>query len=107
MLWREVLDLIVFHEGQDDEGFPVDIEDSRRTNIYANKKSVRQSEFYLASAQGINLVKAFEIATDDYNGERKLEYDGVPYYIVRTYDKNNEITELTCSDKKISVSGKG
>lgn len=105
MLYRDIVDLIVFHDEQDSDGFPIEVEDSRKT-VYADKKGVRQSEFYLAAAQGINIAKAFEMSSDDYNGERKLEYNGVPYYIVRTYDKNDETVELTCSDKRMSVSGK-
>ena len=101
MLFSDVIDLITFRADTDDNGDPVEIE-TGRNSVYAEKKSVRQSEFYAAAKHQTNLTKMFLVRTADYGGERKLEYDGKPYYVVRTYDKDSEMTELICSDKRNS-----
>lgn len=95
--WSEVVDLIKVTQGKDADGYPADIE-TVRENIYANKKSVRSSEFYQASQQGIRLSLMIEIRSIDYEEETDLKYNGRTYEIVRTYDKG-EIIELICQSK--------
>ena len=99
MLFSDVIDLITFRADTDDNGDPVEIE-TGRNSVYAEKKSVRQSEFYAAAKHQTNLTQMFLVRTIDYNGERKLEYNGKIYYVVRTYDKGDEMTELVCNDKR-------
>ena len=62
--------------------------------VYANKKGVRQSEFYQASATGLKPEMVFEIRSEEYNNDELLRYNNVDYAIIRTYDKG-EFTELT------------
>ncbi|AFK87420.1 MULTISPECIES: phage head closure protein [Thermoanaerobacterium] len=102
MLFRDTVDLLEVEETINSNGFPETSIVNRRT-VYANRKSVRQAEFYNAAMQNINLAYIFEIRTGDYNGEKYLEYNGTQYYIVRTYDKNGEIIELSCADKDIKA----
>lgn len=64
--------------------------------VYANKKSVRQSEFYQAMATGLRPELMFVVRSVDYNNEKKLTYGGEEYEIIRAYDKNGELTELVC-----------
>jgi SPP1 family predicted phage head-tail adaptor len=96
-MFRDVIELLEINEGVDADGFPT--ETITRKQIFANKKSIRQSEFYLARTQGLNLTNAFEIRAIDYNNEKRLIYNNVDYNIVRTYSKNGEILELSCSDR--------
>jgi len=96
MLWRDVVDLITTVQTQNSLGEYVDGTPSKRT-VFANKKSIRQSEFYQAHAQGIRPEVMFEVRVIDYADETRLEYDSKVYYIVRTYSKNDEIVELICS----------
>ncbi|MCI3922492.1 phage head closure protein [Paenibacillus sp. TRM 82003] len=65
--------------------------------IYANKKSIRQSEFYQAAANGMKPELMFEVRSIDYVDEKELYYNDKPYTIIRTYTKNGEITELVCA----------
>lgn len=68
--------------------------------VFANKKSVRQSEFYQASIAGLKPELIFEIRSFVYNNDKKLRYpsgeNGKVYDIIRTYDRG-EIIELTVS----------
>jgi SPP1 family predicted phage head-tail adaptor len=66
--------------------------------IYANKKSVRQSEFYQAATAGLKPELVFEVHSFEFTNDERVRYptgeDGKEYTIVRAYDKG-EITELT------------
>jgi SPP1 family predicted phage head-tail adaptor len=96
MLWRDVVDLITTVQTQNSFGEYVDGTPAKRT-VFANKKSIRQSEFYQAHAQGIRPEVMFVVRSIDYDNETRLEYNSQVYFIVRTYSKNDEIVELICS----------
>ena len=95
MLFKDIIDLVAITTAKDLDGFPV-VTETKRT-VFADKKSVRQSEFYQAAAQNIKLELMFDVRTVDYQGETLLEHDGQRYKVVRTYDKDGELTELVCS----------
>jgi len=107
MLWREIVTLINGSESPNSNGFNAFNEVSRK-DVFANKKAVRQSEFYLASAQGVNVLGSFEVKTIDYSGEQFLEYNGKRSYILRVYsDDNNENSELILSDRTLHGNSAG
>jgi len=62
--------------------------------VYANKKGVRQSEFYQASVTGLKPEMVFEIRSEEYNNDERLKHNDTDYAIIRTYDRG-EFTELT------------
>ena len=95
MLWRDVGKLCTKQVGLDNLRRP--IKKLIKKEIYCNKKSIRQSEFYQAMAQGIRPEIMFEIRFADYNNETHFEYENKLYRIIRTYTKNNEILELVCN----------
>ena len=63
--------------------------------VFANKKSIKQSEFYQAQASGFKPELTFEIHISEYNDESELRYIEKTYRIIRTYE-NGETLELTC-----------
>ncbi|MCM3600633.1 phage head closure protein [Robertmurraya korlensis] len=95
MLFRDVLNLIAVETTENSMGDIIEVETPRQ--VFANKKSIRQTEFYQAQATGLRPELMFEVMTLEYQGEPKLSYDGKEYSIIRVYDKNGEITELICS----------
>jgi SPP1 family predicted phage head-tail adaptor len=95
MFWRDVINLVTVTESENDIG---DMVESFNTNeVFANKKSIRQSEFYQAMAHGLKPELMFEINSLDYDGQQKLIYEGKTYQIMRTYSKNDETVELICT----------
>lgn len=64
--------------------------------VYADKLSVRQSEFYAANAVGKSLELVLRINADDWNGATEVEFNGAVYEIVRAYTKAGRV-ELTCA----------
>ena len=76
--------------------------DSIKSKTYATKfaalKSVRQSEYYQAAANGLQPQHMFEIRSIDYSGEKSLRYtssSGAEYEVIRVYN-SGEFTELVC-----------
>lgn len=76
-----------------------------RRETFAEKKSVRQSEFYQAAATGLKPELTFVIWEKEYRGEPQLEHDGQMYTIIRTYTPNDSTIELTCSGMVVSKEG--
>jgi SPP1 family predicted phage head-tail adaptor len=95
MLFRDVVELITVVNTVNDMKDPIKTPSYRE--VFANKKSIRQNEFYQAAATGLRPELMFEIRTIEYEGERQIRYNKKTYNIIRTYDKNEEITELICS----------
>jgi SPP1 family predicted phage head-tail adaptor len=95
MLFRDVIDLISITNSENAIGDTIETETPRQ--VFANKKSIRQSEFYQAAMTDLRPELMFEVRTIEYEGEPKLKYNGKTYNIIRSYSKNGEITELICS----------
>ena len=96
MLWRDVIKLIAVTHTQN--AMKDMVESLTETTVYANKKSIRQSEFYQAMATGLKPEIMFEVRTSDFNGQVKVKDEANKVYnIIRTYDRNGEITELICT----------
>ena len=97
MLFNEILYLIKQdEETQNNEGFPIPGEETSR-EVFANEKSIRGNEFYMASQSGYALEVMFEVHPLDYEGEKLVEYESKRYKVVRTFErKQDEIIELIC-----------
>jgi SPP1 family predicted phage head-tail adaptor len=95
MMWRDVVELIDQQASTNDIGDQVFAETS--TTVFANKKSVRQSEFYQAFAHGLKPELMFEIRSIEYRNQPSLRYNSKEYTIIRAYSKNDEVTELVVS----------
>lgn len=69
----------------------------KETKVYANKISVKRTEFYQAQAAGFKPEKCFEVRTVEFNEDKHthVKYNDIVYKILRSYEKDSEITELT------------
>lgn len=94
MLWRDVIYLV--GETFSDNGMGDAISTTTKRQVFANKKSIRQSEFYQAQANGLKPELMFEIRFIEYEDEQFIEYNGKPYTIIRQFSKNEETVELIC-----------
>lgn len=67
--------------------------------VFAEVKSVSQSEFYTAAQSGLTPAFKFVLADYyDYNGEELVRYNGELYRVIRTYRAGVTI-ELTVEKK--------
>lgn len=94
-MFRDVLELFGVTQVDDGGGGLTETETSRQ--VFANRKSVRSSEFYQAAAAGLKPEIVFEIRAVEYQDEPRLSYAGKVYQIIRTYSKDGELLELVCS----------
>ena len=65
--------------------------------VYAEIKSIGQSEFYQAQTAGSRPQIKFKI-TDylDYQNQKYLIHEGVRYKVLRTYRTSSNELEITC-----------
>ncbi len=93
-MFKDVIKLIAYTSGTNDRGNVIKTPVSRQ--VYAQKTSVRQSEFYQAAAQGLRAERMYIVRSADYNEETALQAGERVYKIIRAYDKDGEFTELVC-----------
>lgn len=96
MNWRIVVGLIPVTKAKNDYGERVETDGAPR-EVMANEKSVGSREFYQAAAVGMKPEIIIEIRKAEYQDEPKLSYGGAIYHVIRTYSRNGETLELTCS----------
>ena len=94
MNWRDVGYLVTVSTTVNAVGDS--IETKTETQVFCNRKSIRQSEHYQAMANGLKPEIMFEIRTHDYGGQEIFKYDSKEYRILREFTKNHEISELVC-----------
>ena len=87
------IDLITLTNTVNSVGDP--IQSKAYATKFAKLKSVRQSEFYQAAANGLRPEVMFEISSIDYSCDKSLRYNSAEYEVVREYDKG-VMTELIC-----------
>lgn len=97
MMWREVIELIEPITAPDGVGGYTETEIVR--TVFADKKSIRSSEFYQAHAVGLKPELNLIIRQMEYNGESRVRWNGKVYDVLRTYSKNDELIELTCAKR--------
>lgn len=95
MLWRDVIELISLAPGENALGDPILVAGEPR-QVYADRRSVRQSEFYQAMQTGLRPEIMFVVRSEEYGGETRVRYCGRDYTVIRTYD-TGEYTELVCT----------
>jgi SPP1 family predicted phage head-tail adaptor len=72
------------------------ISQETRKTVLCNVKSVGRNEFYSAATTGLRPSIVFVIHGYEYEGEGKVEFEGVKYNVIRTYSTNFEEVELIC-----------
>ena len=94
MLFKDVISLITITTTENELGDTIEVPTERQ--VFADKQSIRQSEFYQAAATGLRPELMFVGRSIDYYQEPKLKHGDKAYTIIRTYDKDGELTELIC-----------
>jgi len=97
MYFSDKVELIAISVTENSMGDMIETETKTetKTEVFANKKSIRQSEFYQSAATGLRPEIMFEVWSEEYSNQPKLKYNNKLYTIIRTYDKG-ERTELVC-----------
>ena len=93
MLFRDMIELVAITHTANAIGDPV--ETTTKTQVFADKMAINQSEFYQANAQGLRPEIKFKIRLIDYSQQSQFEWNSKPYKIIRVYDKDDEFIEIT------------
>lgn len=92
-MYNEVIYLRSYTETTDNYGIPQRTTSDRM--VFAGLKSIGQSEFYQAQADGLKPQLKFVLADYyDYQNEKEVVYDGKVYSVLRTYRDGQKI-EIT------------
>lgn len=78
---------------EDELGQVEEIETYSR-QVFCEKKSVPQNEFFQAGLNDIKASKVIIVHTLDYQEEESVKYDGKVYRIYRSYERDDGRTEL-------------
>lgn len=94
MTYDHELTLISQTVKEDEIGNQIPVESCK--TVLCSVKSVGRTEFYSAAVAGLRPELVFVIHGYEYNGEQAVEFDGVRYRVIRTYQVDFEEMELVC-----------
>lgn len=93
-------------ERVNENGFENKPEECLRT-VFCNKKSVGYSEYFKSEQTGKVVESKCEVHKADYEGEDVAELDGKRFFVLKTYDVDDDIVELTLTDLRHKGESKG
>jgi SPP1 family predicted phage head-tail adaptor len=96
MLFKEIIQLISVTKTQNAVTGRLTETEGTPKQVFADEKSITQTEFYQAQASGLRPEIKFIMRKVDYSDEKRLTFNSVKYDIIRTYSKNGELIELIC-----------
>jgi SPP1 family predicted phage head-tail adaptor len=92
---NDILFFPIITTAEDELGQVEEIVDFKR-QVFCEKKSVPQSEFFAAGTSGIKASCVLIVNVFDYQAETKVKYGDKIYSIYRTYERPDEKIELYC-----------
>jgi viroplasmin and RNaseH domain-containing protein len=69
-----------------------------KTTVFCNKKSVGYSEYFKSQQTGKVVEAKCEVHKADYGGEDTVEMDGRRFYVLKTYELDEDTIELSLTD---------
>lgn len=96
-------ELTLINSTYTDNGIGDSIPNESKTVILCNVESVSRHEHYAAAAHELQPEIIFIVNQYDYSGEKEVEFEGVKYYVIRSYKPRQykglsdfETLELVC-----------
>ncbi|SFB62606.1 Phage head-tail joining protein [Cohnella sp. OV330] len=71
------------------------VEQSPR-ETFAERRAVRQSEYYQAIGNALRPTATFVVWAAEYQGESRLRHNGTYYEVIRTFETKDRTMELVC-----------
>lgn len=87
--------LLSISNSTDDAGDTTQADTSRK--VFVNVSSIGMNEFYQAHNLGFKPELKVYIRDFEYKGESKIKYKNEEYRVIKTYDRQDGVIELTCS----------
>ncbi|MDF2717200.1 MAG: Prophage pi2 protein [Paenibacillus sp.] len=95
------LTLIAETYDEDEIGNQIPIE--TETFVLCRKESAGRTEFYNAAAKGHRPEFVLAVHKFEYDGQKTVQFEGLRYSVIRTYDNADDETELTC--ERVAANG--
>ena len=95
--WSDEIDLLVFPDNQDAEGYGVG-EPLRRTLMCTFEDGTSQNEFYLSQKSGLQASASVELWYVDYEGEKFADFHRKLYRVIRTFRSSFDAVTLILSE---------
>lgn len=102
MTFDHELSLLSYTYTENDAGDSIE-DEPVKVNVLCDVQSITRAEHYAADANGLKPEIVFIINIYDYEGQKKVEYDGKIYSVIREYRPRNfknisnfETLELIC-----------
>lgn len=92
-MFKDVIELVGYAVTLDE--LMQEVKTPIKKQVFANKRSVSQTEFFNGGQGGMRPQYQFEIRLSEYGDESELIFNGKTYSIYRTYEKGENI-ELYC-----------
>lgn len=99
-IWADEITLITLAQPEErinSNGFP-NAATEIKNSVFCNKKPVGYAEYYRSQQLGITVEFKVDVHTIDYAGEELAEFEGKRYSILKHYEIDDEVIELTLSD---------
>lgn len=87
-MYNHEVELIKYQTSYDDLGNPVNIEEKQK--VLCRLAEVGSNEFYNAQVADLKPELKFIIKRFEYNKEKKVEFEGQHYRVIRTYYNNSK-----------------
>ena len=97
MRMSEIIKLVTSTTAPNEVGIPV--ETTTSVDVYADRKSVKRTEYYAANAAGSRADVTFVVNADDYSGQMRVEHGSEKYEVTRAYQAGLGRVELTCAKR--------
>lgn len=92
-----VITLVSYENTGAQDDYSDDILSEVRKNVYAECRSIGQTEFYQAQTAGFKPEIKFVLNTSrDYDGQEEIIFSGIRYKVLKTYIPQNDSIEITC-----------
>lgn len=95
--WSDTVDLLVFPDEQDREGYGVAPIGVHRV-MCTFQDGVSQNEFYAAQKANLQASAQVEVQRVDYNGQRWAEFQGRRFKVLRNFPTSFDTIALVLSE---------
>lgn len=89
-------ELVLLGSGYTEDELGNHIPNDTKRPVLCKVESVGRNEFYSAASSDLRPEIVFTIHKYEYEGERKVKFEGQQYSVIRTYATGIEEIELTC-----------
>lgn len=98
LTWDEEVELVK-NEGYTEDEIGQRVPVQKKKKVFCCRIPVTRNEFYKARQNDIEVSEMLVVHPYEYSGEKTVIFRGKELDVIRTYEKNQEECELTCTER--------